>query len=271
MADHPTGPSRRDLRRLHETWEHLGRSDPYWAVLTEEDKRGGAWDREDFFATGRNEIAALLEEVGHLLPSRRRALDFGCGVGRLTQALAEHFDSVDGVDVASAMVELAESHDRSGGRCRFHLNRKPDLALFGDGTFDFVYSYITLQHIPPKLARLYMREFVRVLRPGGIAVFQLPVFRASLWERLDRHYRRARRELRRKAPEWVYRTYRRIVAPGEPIPPARPDPEMEMYGMAPNRVVDCMESAGGLLLEVRLWREVGSEQWKSYRYLVQRP
>ncbi len=50
---------------------------------------------------------------------KRRALDFGCGVGRLTQALARHFNIVDGVDIAPSMIELANQFNRSGGRCRY--------------------------------------------------------------------------------------------------------------------------------------------------------
>ena len=105
---------------------------------------------------------------------RGRALDFGCGVGRLTQALAEHFDSCDGVDLAASMIERARELNENGERVRFHHNDAPDLRLFGDGSFDFILSLIALQHMEPELMRGYLREFLRVLRPGGVAFFNVP-------------------------------------------------------------------------------------------------
>ena len=134
------------------------------------------WDLDEFFATGR----AKVDDVLRMLADRGiaiemgRALDFGCGVGRLTRALAEHFDSCDGVDLAASMIERARELNEDGERVRFHHNDAPDLRLFGDGSFDFILSLIVLQHMEPELMRGYMREFVRVLRPGGVAFFNVP-------------------------------------------------------------------------------------------------
>ncbi len=164
------------LEEIARSWDAFGREDPLWAILTLPGKRNRRWDPEEFFQTGVEEVGrvlSLLESLG-LPASRRRALDFGCGVGRLTQALARAFCEVDGVDVARSMVELAERFNRHGGRCRFHLNAEPDLGLFPDGAFDLVYSSYVLQHVPPGLARGYVKEFLRVLSPGGVALFQLP-------------------------------------------------------------------------------------------------
>ncbi len=164
------------LADLARQWDAFGRRDPLWAILTLPGKQGGGWSREEFLATGRAEaarVAALLDRLG--LPSRRRrALDFGCGVGRVTQGLADHFDEVDGVDVAGSMVEIARSWNAHGDRCRYHVLATGDLAPFGDATFDLAYSSYVLQHVPPPLAWGYVGELVRVLSPGGLALFQLP-------------------------------------------------------------------------------------------------
>ena len=56
----------------------------------------------------------------------------------------------------------------------YHLNEASDLALFEDDTFDFLLSIIVLQHIPNELKTGYLEEFVRVLRPGGVAAFTVP-------------------------------------------------------------------------------------------------
>ncbi len=79
-----------ELKRLQRNWDNLGRTDPLWAVLTDPEKKGNRWQLAEFFATGVGEVSALLrwiEPVGVSL-RRAKALDFGCDVGRLTQALA---------------------------------------------------------------------------------------------------------------------------------------------------------------------------------------
>jgi len=101
-------------------------------------------------------------------------LDFGCGVGRLTQAFCDYFAECHGVDIAPSMIELADRYNRRGAAARYHCNDRDDLSLFGDGTFCFVYSNLVLQHMEPAYSRKYIREFLRVLQPGGIALFQLP-------------------------------------------------------------------------------------------------
>jgi hypothetical protein len=72
------------------------------------------------------------------------------------------------------MLDLARRLNRFDGRCSYHHNPKSDLGLFADASLTFIYSNITLQHIPPRLAMGYISEFIRLLRDDGIAVFQLP-------------------------------------------------------------------------------------------------
>jgi SAM-dependent methyltransferase len=165
-----------ELERLQREWNAFGEEDPLWAILTEPSRRGGRWDVEEFLATGREEVDEVLAELADhgLSVKRGRALDFGCGVGRLTQALAGHFDSVDGVDVAASMITGAQRLNPNPGRVRFHHNGAPDLRMFDDESFDFVLSLIVLQHMEPGLMVGYMREFLRVLRPGGVAFFNVP-------------------------------------------------------------------------------------------------
>jgi SAM-dependent methyltransferase len=90
-------------------WDRQAQRDPLWAILSDAAKRDGKWDIGRFFQTGTSEIAFLLYELDaqQLVVRHGSALDFGCGVGRLTQALAPHFDRVVGVDVSPSMVDLA--------------------------------------------------------------------------------------------------------------------------------------------------------------------
>lgn len=165
-----------DLNELQRNWDEFGKIDPLWAILTTPDRKGGKWDPAEFFASGRPEIAQLMHRAQALgLPARREiALDFGCGVGRLTQALCEWFERCCGVDIAPSMIELARGYNAHGARCEYLLNAHDDLRVFCDDSFDLVYSSIVLQHMELHYSTSYIREFVRVLRPGGLVVFQIP-------------------------------------------------------------------------------------------------
>jgi SAM-dependent methyltransferase len=72
------------------------------------------------------------------------------------------------------MVRRARQYNRYGRRCRFVVNRAPDLRQFRDGSLDFVHSCIVLQHMPPAMALAYVGEFFRVCSPTGVVVFQVP-------------------------------------------------------------------------------------------------
>ena len=239
----------------------LGKSDPLWAVLTYGDKMGNRWNPQEFFATGAREIESVLEHVDSLPVTleRGRALDFGCGVGRLTQALAPHFAEVCGVDIAPSMLELARQYNRFGEKCRYVLNDADDLGLFPDDHFDFVFSLITLQHMAPQYAKSYMSEFLRVLAPGGVVVFQLPA--AMTWQY------RVRQQIRGAIPSGVLRRYRR--ARYSDVSMEAPGGAMQMHTTGKQEVVRWLESYGGRVIDLRRDQHAGN--YISYRYTVTRP
>lgn len=165
-----------ELGDLQRDWEAFGEIDPLWAILTDPSKKNNRWDLREFFATGEVEIDWFMDSLAALCvsPKKETALDFGCGVGRLTQALCRHFQLCDGVDIANSMIRLARTYNRYGDRCRYHVSRAGDLRMFEDNRFDLIYSNLVLQHIPPPYSTRYIRDFVRVLTPTGVAIFQVP-------------------------------------------------------------------------------------------------
>ncbi|HEX6133352.1 MAG TPA: class I SAM-dependent methyltransferase [Longimicrobiales bacterium] len=221
MSDRDSSSDSAGLEDVQRVFEEFGRNDPMYAALTRGGHHGNRWDPDAFFATGRGEIADVMSYVASLglEPQRGRALDFGCAVGRLTQALADHFRHADGVDIATAMVERAREYNRHGERVRYHANAAPDLALFESGSFDFAYSNKVLQHIPPQNQLRYIRELVRVLRPGGVAVFQTrngPVVRprtvrALLYTLNRRYFRRFAQHIRRRPAYEMHYVARALV------------------------------------------------------------
>ncbi len=170
-----------NIKELQKNWDAFGRSDPLWAILITPFPEQHRRDVRAFFASGREQIATVMRQVELLhqskLPGlqmkRTRCLDFGCGMGRLTQALCDYFDEVHGVDIAPSMIRLARKYNRHKQCCFYHVNDTSDLRRFADDSFDFVYSLIVLQHMQPDYSKAYINEFLRVLAPGGLIIFQV--------------------------------------------------------------------------------------------------
>ena len=101
-------------------------------------------------------------------------------------------------------------------------NPAGDLSRFTDGSIDMIYSWITLQHVQPRYARRYMQEFLRVLAPGGLLLFQYPSQPIGLGVRLAR--------------------WKALLS--------RPRP-MYMNGMDREEVVEVLERGGGRMIEVQ--------------------
>lgn len=164
------------LLTLKSHWTEIGREDPLFGVLTQPGKENNRWEMSEFMQTGRADVQRMLRfAANHEVTIRRAAaLDFGCGVGRLTQALCQEFDQVCGVDISTSMLDVARAENRFGARCALHELAADGRIDFPDQSFDFICSLITLQHIRPEYAKGYLREFARLLAPGGVIVFQVP-------------------------------------------------------------------------------------------------
>ena len=179
----PAESGNAQLEQLRRVWAVLGRDDPLWAVLSRADKRGGRWGVEEFLATGQAEIDGQLDYLARFgVPRQRRiALDFGCGAGRLTRALAGSFEQAIGVDVSASMIAKAQSLNADVGNLRFIENLSARLDGIADASIDLVYSCMTLQHIPATLALGYAEEFLRVVAAGGVVAFQFVTGTDSSW------------------------------------------------------------------------------------------
>lgn len=243
---------------MQDNWDRLARKDPFWAVLTWPGKDRGRWRADEFFATGVSEIDDLmryLDSLDHRLP-RQRALDFGCGVGRLTQPLARYFEEVWGIDIAPSMIALAREHNACGERCKYIVNDSDDLSQFDENTFDLIYSKLTLQHMPPTLSKKFIVEFLRVLRPEGLALFQMAGEQTA---RRRPGVRRFRRAIRWLIPEALITAYRKL----------RYGHLIDMYGMPREEVERTVEEGAGKVVDVVEDTSAGGG-WTSFRYCVQK-
>jgi ubiquinone/menaquinone biosynthesis C-methylase UbiE len=155
-------------------WQRNAEIDPFWVILADPKCYGGKWDVAEFFATGEEEIDRVfkfMERKSITLPTGP-FLDFGCGIGRVSKALVKNFGNGFGIDVAPKMVELARKYVNG---VDFIVNQTDSLNQFSDNSIGFIYSHMVLQHIPNQYQKRYIEEFLRILKPGGLAVFQIPI------------------------------------------------------------------------------------------------
>lgn len=179
-------------------WERFGQTDPYYGVLSEERYRGGSisgGDRTAFFRSGRDHVDRMFSIIRAHLDvgfAPKRALDFGCGVGRVLVPLAERCDQVTGIDISASMLAEAKRNCEemvSARNVRFAL--ADDTLSNVEGAYEFIHSYIVLQHIPVDRGEHIVRELASHLAPGGVGMFHVtyrhsvrPLGRVLYWARM---------------------------------------------------------------------------------------
>ena len=154
------------------------------------------------------------------------------------------------------MIEQAERYDRHRGVCHYSVNERPDLKMFASESFGFIYSMIVLQHIKPRYQRAYLKEFVRVLAPGGVLVFQLP---SEPIPRRSALRGRLKPIIKSITPDPVLGAYRRVRwGRGS---------NTEMWGMPKGDVISLLQEEGARILDVREDTSAG-KNWAGFRYAV---
>lgn len=167
------------LKRHKQDWEDLGTVDPLWAIHSQPNGKFGKWDINEFFMTGDQDVKAVMETAVQLgYPHKRDlALDFGCGVGRLTRALAKYFQQCYGLDISESMIVRARELNQCVPICKFLVNTEEHLQIFPSNHFDIIYTKWVLQHLPTESAiKSYISEFMRTLTVNGLLVFQIRTY-----------------------------------------------------------------------------------------------
>ena len=134
------------------------------------------WDLDSFIASGEEDfgglVAPVLARCG--LPAAGKCmLELGCGAGRMTASFAKRFERVYALDISHEMLSRARRIHTAQKNILWLLSNGADLSCVASDSMDFVFSYLVLQHLPEEaLALQYIREMLRVLRPGGVFLFQ---------------------------------------------------------------------------------------------------
>lgn len=167
--------------RIAVAWRAFGETEPHWSVLSADDflQDRLADNIDRFFETGRGEIKVLLRFLSRAgLPMKvGRAMDFGCGVGRLSFGLSTYADQVVGIDISPPHLRLAEQRAAEQGITNVAFEAIVSVAdLDRYAGFDLIVSRIVLQHNPPPVMAALFARLLAALAPGGCAIIQMPTY-----------------------------------------------------------------------------------------------
>ena len=151
-------------------WDDAARTNAVWYVDTSLEYDHP--DMERFFATGKVIVSEAIDGSPVAPPGRSLAVEIGSGLGRVCLALSERFDAVTGVDISPEMVARARELVPEP-RVQFVVGDGDSLRGVEDASADLVLSFTVFQHIPSvEVIEHYIVDAGRVLRPGGLFVFQ---------------------------------------------------------------------------------------------------
>ena len=105
-------------------------------------------------------------------------MELGCGTGRVTAHLATVFSKVYGCDISKPHLQIAEENLKKLNNIEFMKILTPDQLLIIDKV-NVVFSMIVLQYNAPPLIYKYIENILKVLKPGGIAFFQVPTYKKN--------------------------------------------------------------------------------------------
>ncbi|WP_162987160.1 class I SAM-dependent methyltransferase [Sphingomonas paeninsulae] len=167
------------MRDTDNDWTNLGEFEPYFGVLSHErflrhnlNEAGLA----EFWQTGANHMVGVRQILidhfgGEFAP--KTAIDFGCGVGRLTRAMAPMADRVFGIDISGPMLEEARRNSPPENvEFRFDIPQ--------DCLIDWIHSSIVFQHIPPARGYDLFGKLLDAASPKAMLSVHFMLFKDAL-------------------------------------------------------------------------------------------
>ena len=163
------------VEKMRREWDHRAKENHrYYIVNSQTD-----WSDEDFYRCGEESVAHyVLTDMENVCqgkkPEDMKVLDFGCGAGRVTRALAQVFGEVHGVDISGEMIGIARKTLGHLSNVRFHHSNGNDLNVLGDQCFDFAFAFSVFHHVPSKAAIAgCIAEVGRHLNQGHLFKFEV--------------------------------------------------------------------------------------------------
>ena len=160
-------------------WKRWGKTDPYYSVLSLPQYHRNVLDDsalEAFFGSGHKHVDHVLSVLRQHFRSDfkpSRALDYGCGVGRVAIPLARNSDHVIAIDVSPAMLEEAAQNASRRDVHNIEYLLAGQLSSVAPESIDLIHSFIVFQHIDNSRGLVILQDLLSKLKPGGLGAIHL--------------------------------------------------------------------------------------------------
>jgi SAM-dependent methyltransferase len=160
-------------------WNKAAEENPYW-YISSYGSFGTDRNLEEFWASGQTIWEDIKRAIGYTPGPTDIVVEIGCGVGRLTRAIAPEVGRVIALDISDRMLAIARQADLPNAEFR----AADGFALPGiaDRSVDLVLAYCVFQHLPSYDAlRSYVLEMNRIAKPGSLMAFTLTPRDWKVW------------------------------------------------------------------------------------------
>lgn len=163
-------------------WDELARIDAAYSISSVAEFEGlGAEPNEAFWSSGARDVDYILAASGMESTDAATVVEIGCGIGRMSRALAGRFARVVALDVSPEMIRHARRLHTGWPSIEFRVGSGVDLSDVASSSADFVLAWFVLQHLPRSAHALrYLEESARALKPGGRAFLHMQTSRNAV-------------------------------------------------------------------------------------------
>jgi ubiquinone/menaquinone biosynthesis C-methylase UbiE len=152
-------------------WNRAADENAYWYVSSY-----GSYDTNrdlnEFWASGRSIWTEIKRVTGYVPRTADTVVEIGCGVGRLTRAIAPEVGRVIALDISERMLAIAGQANLPNAE--FRTAKGFTLPGIQDESVDLALGYCVFQHLPSHAAlKSYLIEMHRVTKPRGALAFTL--------------------------------------------------------------------------------------------------
>ncbi len=138
--------------------------------------------------SGREEIDNLMRLFTLPQGPELSLLEIGCGIGRLTFNLADKYGNICGLDVSNEFLRIANSNN-TFANVQFIKIENERLLTSQASAYDIVFSMEVFHYLELEVLKNYIADAYRLLKPGGIFVFQINTQNFKLRTRLSLGFR----------------------------------------------------------------------------------